>query len=275
VAFIGIRQDPTDDHSPIAFKGTAFIVAVPRLGSLTQGWFYLVTAKHVADRVEHREVFVRMNSYDGKIGLLRGAAVPWYKHPTDLAVDVAVLPFDPPDWAKFTAIRTDQFATDEIIRTANIGPGSEVFVTGLFTGHTGQSQNQPIIRTGNVAMMPADRIRTACEPMECYLIESRSIGGLSGSPVFVIDIGLVDLPPLIQPTTSVVTIRKFYLLGLIQEHWDLKPGEIVDTDEDNEKVNMGIAIVVPAKSILEVLGQPAVVAKRGDYEEGSKAGPKG
>jgi hypothetical protein len=59
-------------------------------------------------------------------------------------------------------------------------------MVGLFTRFTGTTHLIPIVRTGNVAMMPRDRLPIAgFGEMEAYLAEGRSIGGLSGSPVFV------------------------------------------------------------------------------------------
>ncbi len=75
------------------------------------------------------------------------------------------------------------FATDEIIKDQNIGLGDEVFITGLFGYVAGSQKNIPIVRVGNIAMMPDEKVPTEGEPMEAYLIEARSMGGLSGSPV--------------------------------------------------------------------------------------------
>jgi hypothetical protein len=50
--------------------------------------------------------------------------------------------------------------------------------------HTGDLKNVPIVRVGNLASYPSEQIQTrAFGRMEAYLIEARSIGGLSGSPV--------------------------------------------------------------------------------------------
>jgi hypothetical protein len=85
--------------------------------------------------------------------------------------------------------------------------------------------------------------------MDAYLIEARSIGGLSESPAFVY-------------RTVPFCTGNFYLLGLIHGHRDIAPELKNDLDMPHdlfEKVNMGIAIVVPAKKILEVLNQPKIL----------------
>jgi hypothetical protein len=81
--------------------------------------------------------------------------------------------------------------------------------------------------------------------MEAYLIEARSIGGLSGSPVFV-NLGVVretpDRPPFTLGRVAV------YLLGLVHGHWDVESGLIGEAN-----VNMGIAIVTPIQKAAEMI----------------------
>jgi hypothetical protein len=80
--------------------------------------------------------------------------------------------------------------------------------------------------------------------INAYLIEARSIGGLSGSPVFVHR--LEDGTP------------KFALLGLMEGHYGTKTAQSGDTASE-ESVNVGIGIVVPADDIEEIFGQPEIV----------------
>ena len=126
-----------------------------------------------------------------------------------------------------------------------IGAGDEVFMAGLFTKHSGTSKNMPIVRMGNVAMMPRDAVETKYGDMETYLIEARSIGGMSGSPVFVCKADVIGEP------------GRMWLMGLIHGHWQLRDEGSADTViEDltsNGPINMGIAIVVPAQKIWETL----------------------
>ena len=92
--------------------------------------------------------------------------------------------------------------------------------------------------------------------MDAYLIESRSIGGLSGSPVFV-HLGLNRLLDGKVKTAKGGLI--FYLLGLIHGHWDVQITEndaAIDDTIYREAVNVGMAIVTPAIKILEAIKQP-------------------
>lgn len=111
---------------------------------------------------------------------------------------------------------------------------------------------------GNIAMIPDEPLPTTSGNMDVYLIEARFIGGISGSPAFIFESN-----PFRSP-------HNFYLLGLMHGHWDISPEMKNDSFISNEvfgKVNMGIAIVVPAKKILEVLNHPILVDCREKQEE--------
>lgn len=100
--------------------------------------------------------------------------------------------------------------------------------------------------------MPQEPIATRWfGDMEAYLIEARSIGGLSGSPVFVY------LPRVrVRGNGLGMGGRAFYWLGLMHGHWDLpvlKEDMVVEDNVSKEAVNMGIGIVVPASKILEII----------------------
>jgi hypothetical protein len=90
--------------------------------------------------------------------------------------------------------------------------------------------------------------------MEIYLIESRSIGGLSGSPVFVLkefEIGR----------------WRVRLVRLIHGHWDAPAETIVDATTKARDVNVGIAMVAPAKKILETINQTGLAKIRDEIEQ--------
>lgn len=95
--------------------------------------------------------------------------------------------------------------------------------------------------------------------MDVYLVESQSIGGLSGSPVFI-DVRTAQTT---RPPRSGYTPRadeasspvRFRLLGLIHGHFgfDHIADGIADDGKEKIHINMGIAMVVPAEKILEAL----------------------
>jgi hypothetical protein len=235
----------------ISFIGTAFFVVVQ--STVRGGYGYLVTAKHVAEKLTNTRFYIRINRQDGQADTLEGKGIKWVTHPTDESVDVAVLPWTPSrEEFDYKAVFVDTFLSDEIITKEGIGIGDEVFIMGLFAHATGSRKNEPIVRMGNIAMMPSEVIPTEWDNIEAYLVEARSIGGLSGSPAFV-------------RKTVPVGIGRFYLLGMMHGHWDIPTrniNDIIAANDQHAKVNMGIAIVIPARVILEVLNHPDLVKIR-------------
>jgi hypothetical protein len=265
VGFVS-RYDP---DQPLEFGGTAFIVGVKMAANASL--MHLVTAKHVAEAIEPAEAVIAMNAKDGAPRFLRTADQEWFYHPTEKdTVDVAVLPLGSPniELYDFTFIPEEIFATEGRITEYNIGLGDELITVGLFKRFMGLTHLIPIVRTGNIAMMPRDRIPVkGFGEMEAYLAESRSIGGLSGSPVFVRN--TVKMP--VQNTKGVSQLYGLgdgHLLGLVHGHWDLPVS--FSAAEQAEAVNMGVSIVVPAKKILEVLYHPELTAMRKQHYEKEK-----
>jgi hypothetical protein len=258
------------ENTPMSYGGTAFIVTI-RMDE-THGYAHLVTAKHVADAIAPGEAVIAMNARDGAPLFLRTGEQQWFFHPTEPeSVDAAVLPFGSPRFGEYDIAHIPEtaFATDERITEYSIGIGDEVVIVGLFTKFFGQSHLIPIVRAGNIAMMPRDRVPVKeFGEMEAYLAEGRSIGGLSGSPVFVRN--TVNMPAkTAQGEASMISgLGPLHFLGLMHGHWDL-PARFSEA-EKKEAVNMGISIIVPAKKILEVLYHPELVAMRKEHLQKEK-----
>lgn len=269
VGFVS-RYDPLPNGSAsIEFGGTAFIVGIQMDERI--GLAHLVTAKHVAEAIEPAEAVIAMNAKDGEPLFLRTGDTPWFYHPTEKeSVDVAVIPFGSVRFADYdiTWIPEGMFATDKRLAHFDIGLGDEIVVVGLFTRFFGASRLTPIVRTGNIAMMPKDRVPVRnFGPIEAYLAEGRSIGGLSGSPVFVRHTLKLPVNTKNGPE-NVSGLGSFHLLGLMHGHWDV-PASFSDA-EQAEAVNMGVSIVIPAKKILEALYHPELVAMRKEHYEKNK-----
>jgi len=258
VVFIGLPITLPNAQEGFRFGGTAFFVGVK--SESIEGWnyVYLVTAKHVVTHIEGKKFMVRINTKSGESVIVVAEGTRWWYHATDESIDVAVIPFAPPQEIspEFKMLPTSMFLTDDIIRAKAIGTGDEVFITGLFAKLSGSKRNLPIVRMGNIAMMPDESVPTTIGNIEAYLIEARSIGGISGSPAFVRE-------------TVPMGLGSIYLLGLMHGHWDIPPESRNDIEDvaSKEAVNIGIAIVVPAKRILEVLTQPQLIAMRREGDE--------
>lgn len=94
--------------------------------------------------------------------------------------------------------------------------------------------------------------------MDAYLVESRSIGGLSGSPVFI---DLMTAKYALQPGSGYMaaahsgqSASRFRLIGVIHAHFNWEDTEPdFARDAKDVGVNMGIAIVIPAEKVIESL----------------------
>jgi hypothetical protein len=188
-----------------------------------------------------------------------GGADNWIFH-EDPNVDVAVLDWQLPSTVDVWAFPLKEAVTPALIAREGIGLGDDVFVVGLFSRRAGQARNIPIIRVGNIAAMPEEPIETGTGLQETYLVELLSIGGLSGSPVFTYLGGIRREFPIGGEITLTTRAGAIHLLGLIHGHWNLASEERVDAVRDaldgGERVNMGIAIVVPIARLLEILDYP-------------------
>lgn len=105
---------------------------------------------------------------------------------------------------------------------------------------------------------------------EFYLVEARSIGGISGSPVWVREtISIRALRDETNQPTNVMGVGYMKLLGVIQTHWDTEDINRYDFKHDSKRgVNAGIALVVPAKRVAELVAIPetAVLPQQGCTE---------
>jgi hypothetical protein len=211
-----------------------------------------------------------MNKKDGSFVIFELVNSSWWFHPIEAAtVDAAVTIFAPPQGLDLEArnIPLKMFATDQLIKDRDIGIGDEVYVAGLFTRITETSKNQPVVRVGNLAMLPDEKINfPAIGMIDAYVVESRSIGGLSGCPVFVretVNIHISDTPG--GPVNRAMHgAGAFYLLGSMIGHWQIPQGA---SPVLAEAVNMGISVVVPARKIMEILNHPVLVGMRKHFEE--------
>lgn len=271
VAFIGevAAQDATGVHGdPCA---TGFFVSVPADTPSMKPFLYFVTAKHVASDLKDRKVCFFVNKMGGGVTTFSGLLdVRWWLHPEDKTADVAVVPvFNPPD-VNIAAIDLREFALPGVIEQLVIGIGDEVFGVGLFTEVIGTTRNWPVVRHGNIAMMPTEQIDTELGHADVYLVEARSLGGLSGSPVFVRNTGTPDDPGTVRGSGIMFgTGKHIKLLGLMHGHWDIKESEMNKpffTHDRKHGVNYGVAIVVPAIKIFETLYRAELMQMRATAE---------
>ena len=75
-------------------------------------------------------------------------------------------------------------------------------------------------------MIPTEQIQTELGFSDVYLVEGRSIGGLSGSPVFVRRTETIKVRMEDGRITTLNSPGPFKLLGLMQGHWDIKESDM-------------------------------------------------
>jgi hypothetical protein len=140
-------------------------------------------------------------------------------------------------------------ATPQSLRADGMGLGDETFTIGLFSPHPGEAINEPIVRIGNLAAIPTEPVRTKnYGSVEAYLVETRSIGGFSGSPVFIHPGQVRVIDGQLKYSAEV----RFSLLGIVHGHWDTHPLPTPGSQFGRETLTTGISIVVPIHRVLEI-----------------------
>jgi hypothetical protein len=153
-----------------------------------------------------------------------------------------------------------------------LGVGSDVFMIGRFIDHDGGQTNRPAARFGHISVLPAPIIQSNHVKADSFCIDMHSRTGHSGSPVFVYrtpgtDIGFIQ---------TMQTGPYFGLLGIhwgqFPELWEIKKETIPQTEASSIiregqyiKGQSGMACVLPAWSILEVLTMPKLKGLRRDH----------
>ncbi len=238
-----------EDQGKFTFGGTAFLYGHPSERFPDQHHSYLVTARHNIENAEQTgDLYLRANLRGGEAEF---EALPgqWY-YPDNEASDVAVVPVWPGAEFDITSIGNDLVVTDKVARSYGLGVGDEVFSVGLFSLHRGKTRNVPLVRSGIVAAMPGEPLvaQTSGIEFHAYLIEMRSIGGLSGSPVFV----YFSLDRLLTGEARHYEQTRIFLLGMIRGHWEKPVIESSESDE-TDSINTGIAMATPIQEVVDLI----------------------
>jgi hypothetical protein len=250
-------------------SGTAFIAISPTDESVDEGWQTLVTCRHVIDSMASDIVVLRLNDKAGEARYIDIKKSDWRS--PNKTIDVAVCPvFLPRDQFDILHVSMDKNVLSHAdLREDGVNVGDEVFFSGLFTLRMGERANVPILRFGTIAALIEEKIKTAYGYHDAFLIEARSIAGLSGSPVYVyvpedkrLSLGIKDEPHL--------------FMGMVLGYQSsMNPNDIIEIEDDRANkerppkamfgympLNTGIAMVLPSWHIQEAINQPWIVEKR-------------
>jgi hypothetical protein len=268
--------------SDAVLNGTGFLVGVADSRLPTGGQFpYLVTNRHIAQAifkdqgeackvhaVKKFSVFFNVKA-EGTEDRMKEEELDitgrgGWVFPDDPGIDLALLSLSFRDSADVSYIATDVFVSPENRKKFGVGQGDRLLTTGFFQHYAGTHQFQPIVREGSLAMIPDDKMAgVLCKPAQVYLADVHIIPGNSGSPMFV---GLrAFMGGLVTPSDGG---SPYLLLGVVSGYMyedlalDLRPAS------DFDKVvhaNSGIAVVVPAEQIRDLLFSPTLQQQRDEY----------
>jgi hypothetical protein len=277
VAFVGIKE-----KGRFLPRATAFFVSHIEY---QHTFCHLVTAEHVISGLLSRnhDIWLRVNLTNGGTKDLpfKDTSVFRY-HPNNAhdATDVAVCPFGSSvydietgkyielDMVALTLDGENGFLASEEFVKESVVLGGHVAIIGLFRSHYGANRNIPIVRLGNISALLGEPIHTKYAGyIKAYLIEARSIAGLSGSPVFVLpEPALIALKELSGQKPKQVSA----LLGLMHGHFDvpnLNEDVVSDQEEPQRGVHTGIGVVIPVQKIIETINHPDLVNMRKEQAE--------
>ncbi len=256
------------------FGGTGFLVGTPLEDNYHLNQLYAVTNRHVIAGASG-EVVLGINKADGHREYIHTQNADWFLHPD--GQDVAVYPIVlSPDY-QYNFIGTRLFfLTPQIVHARGIGPGDDVFMVGRFIGQDGAQGNLPTARFGHIGRMNAEPIKDGNGvEQDSFLVEMRSIPGYSGSPVFVyINPTLASPPSFMTPLGHPYNQSQHgpWLLGIDWSHLT-SFSAVLNKDKRSAveppqwvEINSGMAGVIPAWRIQEILDLPELVMRREEVD---------
>jgi hypothetical protein len=236
---------------------------------------HLVTVRHVAEHFGDDPFLIRANRFDRTGHNIPVDQVKWHFH-EDPTIDVAVIPFE---LSLSTGGYTARYIDDvretwwwNKARKYGAGIGDFVYTVGLFRLLAGTGRNMPVVHFGTIARtvdwlekVPVRDWRDPSKTIEvdAYLVETQSLSGLSGSPVFIrasncmVRDDVVKANPDISDPEELgdaVAMWKLHLIGMWQSSWDAPPDRILGLEHGKEvRVPVGMGVVIPADHIHGVL----------------------
>jgi hypothetical protein len=233
---------------------------------------YAVTNDHVIRR--NPTPYLRVNTHGPAFDTIPTNREWWTRSPAD---DLAVLSITLDPEHAWNAVNIDDFVTRERMQKMTglpIGPGDDVAMIGRFISHAGVARNKPTVRFGNIAMSadPFEPVEIGTDAdgnpvmQEAFLVECRSLGGFSGSPVLV-------YPSTHRGRFTFESTIGPYLLGVDCAHvatW--KPvcqskGPTTAISNMWVDTNSGISAVIPAWRLRTILEQEPFVSQRKKDDE--------
>jgi len=178
-------------------------------------------------------------------------------------------------------VRADKFMNHVRIAAKGIGAGEDTFIVGRFVGYDGKQKNKPTVRFGALSMMadPNEGVYNSYfgRDVEAFLVETHTVCGYSGSPVFL----HID-PDHKRPESDKSPSTKWrgpWLLGIDTanilegrevQRLDAKSGDWVDESDRRTLQSTGMIAVTPAWHIYNLLHDVSVISEREGIEAAVK-----
>ena len=276
------KEAGTDVVKP--YSGTGFLFAYQDRRYKDSAFYYLVTNRHViTPGIEDGapcHAVTRSIRLDRKTADASGTFAqvlpgnPEQQHwitSADPSIDLAVIPVGiDPKVFNFLYIPSSILLTNEQADQENVAEGDPVLFAGLFVQFTGQVRSEPIVRTGRIAMIPGEPVPTTLRKLgNIYLVDAHVFGGNSGSPMFI-NLGG-------QRGSVIASGDNFKLLGVVsgyvKESSDFQL-QSVASYAGTLDTNSGIATVVPAQQLLDLMETPELLSQRESIFISSLSGKK-
>lgn len=260
---------PDGKPIPVPYYGTGFLIGMPdqRLGN--RSFTYLVTNRHMAQPGIEDSKPCAVMSYEIRLDRklpdsngfysTGGTFQPVWRYSTDAADDLAIAPIGIDDNVfDIVFLPTTLLLGKSDIEANKVEEGYSVLFTGLFIQYIQKFHSEPIIREGKIAMFPREKVQTTLKvPGDIFLVDCHVFGGNSGSPMFVNLRG--------DKVDGINFGYDYKILGVVS-------GEVFETASmelhtvasygGTVVANSGVATVVPAQKILDILDLPELKALR-------------
>jgi hypothetical protein len=257
---------PTTEDARLGrgYGGTGFLVAIPYQNNASMGHIYGVTNAHVALGASRSGV-LRFNTLNGGTDIFETQEEEWHSIPG--LYDIAVLPinFLRPGVHRVEPIIISPsypgsfYLGDEDIEAHDVNAGDDVFMVGRFIDNDGSVTNQPSLRFGNISILSANVHHPLGYTGRSVILDMRSRGGYSGSPVFIYR----THGSIFAREQSIVSGGHFMkLLGIhwwqYPERWEMREQSVVSPS--------GMTAIHPTSAIWDVLNLPELSEKRAALE---------
>lgn len=250
--------------------GSGFLVSIPTDSDPARSWIVAITNRHV---IEHGNPVIRSNTKDGRTAFYDVPETDWVLHKDQ---DLAACPIRISETSqKFATVSKDSIMTRERAVEWDLGPGDDTFLVGRFIHRDGGQTNVPTVRFGHIAQMPSPvEDPDSGRQNESFLIETRSIGGYSGSPV------LVHKQPFDWRPTLKDVDTKYWGPALLGVDWGHSAQtEFVHDGGGRETqmyihANTGLTMAIPGWRLIELLDSPELKARIDEMMNGRGHGPR-